>query len=149
MSAPQVKCTYTSPEQSSQENPANVEIEISMTLREEPRDSSLIRVVVAPASLCKGWHKLTWKLIGLPMVIEDFHLLSHVPDRVAVFDPVLSALGTWTAIVENKGVEATNGLRFDFGFHPESNISERFRLKDFIHDPTIAVTPDPLDPPTT
>jgi hypothetical protein len=145
MSAPQVKCTYTSPEQSSQENPANVEIEISMTLR----DDSLIRVVVAPASLCKGWHKLTWKLIGLPMVIEDFQLLSHVPDRVVVFDPVLSALGTWTAIVENKGVESTNGLRFDFGFHLESNLSERFRLKNFIHDPTIAVTPDPLDPPTT
>jgi hypothetical protein len=141
---PQVTCTYTVPETSSRENPAAVSIEVFIGQR---IDESL-RVVVAPASLCVGWHKLTWILTGVPATITGFGLLSAVPQKVFVIDnPEQGSSGEWTAIVQNEGVSETSGLQYAFTFALEDSPHMFLTSGEFIHDPTIAVTKDPLDPP--
>ena len=137
----QVKCTYTYPGTSSF---AQAEIEVHF----EPRGHDSWRIHVAPVSLCVGGHKVSWTLVGTPVELTGFDLLGDRPGRVRLQWPPEKdpETGKWTTVLENMGVEATNGFSYLFYFKPKAN-SKPLKSSDFTHDPTIAVTPDPLEPP--
>lgn len=116
----------------------------------EPKGPDSWRIQVAPACLCVGRHKLCWTLVGSPVDLEYFELMEELPGKVAKIQwpPQLDpATKQWVAVIENLGVTGNNGFRYGFHFKSPGHPNKSFNSRDFMHDPTIAVTPDPLEPP--
>ena len=148
MSDVPVRCIYTYFKEPSSDYHAQVEIEMHF----EPRGSDSWRILVAPASLCIGRHRVCWTLVDSPVELEYFELMEEVPGKVRMVEwPPKQDRATkqWSAVIENMGVMGNNGFRYGFHFKRPGHPNKQFNSHDFMHDPTISVTPDPLEPPYT
>jgi len=146
-----VKCTCTYLQEPF-DCQAEVEIEIYFQRRPEypETDPRAWRILPAPVSLCIARHKVFWTPMGDPVEFTGFELKSARPVKVNLDDwppKPKQETGKWTVFIENMGVTETNGFCYEFEFKPKGHAGKPLRSCNFIHDPTIAVTKDPLDPP--
>lgn len=153
MSDVQVKCTYTYLQYP---NPCHVEaeIEIHIESRVEDGNDDKWRVLAAPVSLCIGRHKVSWTVVSTTPPIELTRVYIPGPqpceDFIVHKGPEIDPqTGKWTADIENARSEGegTDGFEYCFDFKTKGSHGQLFNSSDYIHDPTIAVTPDPLEPP--
>ena len=150
----QVKCTYTYLQDPSPDCQAEAEIEIYFERRVgyPDHDPHAWRILVAPISLCIGSHAVSWTVVTSDVDLTGFGPLSDHPlgkvklDWPPKPDPVTEK---WKTVIHNMGVTGTNGFAYEFYFLPKGRTGKPLCSSDFMHDPTISVTPDPLEPPAT
>lgn len=150
MSDVQVKCTCTYLQESSSGCQTQVDIEIYFEhyAQYPDTDPRAWRILAAPVSLCIGCHKVSWIPVGAPVEFTSFELKSTKPVKVNLNEwPPQVSEGKWTAVIENTGVTDTNGFSYQFWFKRKNRSGKALSSRVFMHDPTIAVTPDPIEIP--
>jgi hypothetical protein len=123
------------------------EIHIPVYLYPPEPGGTMPQVVTPPVAIPSGdWH-LCWEIDEESMEWAIFH-----PRGVEKIDPTLTpratlelldALGSSCRVKVSNSVLVTNGFGVNMFFVPPDTNGEPFPP----HDPTIAVTQDPLDPP--
>lgn len=142
-----VNCTYKYLAKLSSHCETEIKMEIYLAPREHPTPW---RIHVAPLSLCKGLHTVTWVVVGTSVTLKDFDFTGELPSGVkpVTWPPIPGpGEGEWTAVIDTTGVEEIGGFGYHFNFNLSGTSETLLSSRSFICDPTIAVTPDPVEVP--